>query len=56
MMEVYESNLHLFEETHTDSFIEKTEWIPYAPQGVIGRNAPLEFDIPGNSVTYIDLN
>ena len=43
-MEVYESNLHLFEVTH-----EKTEWIPYAPQGVIGRNAPLEFDIPGNS-------
>ena len=46
-MEVYESNLHLF---HTDSFIEKTEWIPYAPQGVIGKNAP------GNSVTYINLN
>ena len=55
-MEVYESNLHLFEETHTDSFIEKTEWIPYAPQGVIGRNAPLEFDIPGNSASYIDLH
>ena len=39
-----------------DSSVEKTEWIPYEPKGVIGRNAPLEFDIPGNSTTYIDLN
>ena len=23
---------------------------------MIGRNAPLEFDIPGNSAAYIDLN
>ena len=36
MMEVYESNLHLFAETPTDSFVEKTEWIPYVPQGMIG--------------------
>ena len=57
VMEVYESNLHLFEETHVDSFIEKKmKWIPYAPQGVIGRKGPLEFNIPGNSATYIDLN
>ena len=56
MMDVYESKLHLFEEAPVDSSVEKTEWIPDAPQGVIGRNAPLEFDIPGNSVAYIDLN
>ena len=56
MMDVYESNLHLFEEAPVNSSVEKTEWIPYAPQGVIGRNAPLEFDIPGNSAAYIDLN
>ena len=55
-MDVYESNLHLFEEAPVNSSVEKTEWIPYAPQGVIGRNAPLEFDIPGNSAAYIDLN
>ena len=26
------------------------------PSGGIGRNAPLEFDISGNSAAYIDLN
>ena len=36
--------------------LKKMEWIPYTPQGMIGRNAPLEFDIPGNSASYIDLN
>ena len=33
-----------------------TIWILYAPQGIIGRIVPLEFDIPGNLVAYIHLN
>ena len=52
MMEAYESNLYLFEEIHTDSFVEKMEWIQYAPQGVLDRHSPLEFDIPINSTRH----
>ena len=55
MMEVYEEKLSLFERAPVDTCIDKTEWIPFAPVGQIGKNAPLEFDIPGNSAAYVDL-
>ena len=54
-MEVYEEKLCLFEKAPIDTCIDKTEWIPFAPVGQIGKNAPLEFDIPGNSAAYVDL-
>ena len=54
-MEVYEEKLSLFERAPVDTCIDKTEWIPFAPVGQIGKNAPLEFDIPGNSAAYVDL-
>ena len=46
-MELCENNLSLFDPAPVDPCVEKTEWIPFAPVGQIGRNAPLEFDIPG---------
>ena len=55
-MDLCEENLNLFEAAPVDPCVEKTEWIPFAPVGQIGRNAPLEFDIPGNSAAYVDLN
>ena len=55
-MELCENNLSLFDPAPVDPCVEKTEWIPFAPVGQIGRNAPLEFDIPGNSASYVDLN
>ena len=55
-MEVYRSNLHLFEKAPVDKALEKTEWIPFSPVSQMAKNAPLEFDIPGNAAAYLDLS
>ena len=55
-MDVYGSNLHLFEKAPVDKALEKTEWIPFSPVSQMAKNAPLEFDIPGNAAAYLDLS
>ena len=55
-VDVYKSNLHLFEKAPVDKATEKTEWIPFSPVSQMAKNAPLEFDIPGNAAAYLDLS
>ena len=55
-MEVHSSNLALFEPPPVESAIETVQWIHFAPLVIPKRGAALEYNIPRNSVMYMDLS
>lgn len=53
--QIHAPELALFSPTNVESGIESTEWVEFRPVGQIGEGGALEFNIPGNSLTYVDL-
>ena len=54
--EGYSSSVDLFEKTPRDLAVLKREWVDFAPTNAITEDAPIEFNIDGNSSRYIDLS
>ena len=54
-MDAQTSAMSLFQPPAIERTIQKYEWIEYKSIGQIAEGGPIEFNISGNSVDYIDL-
>jgi hypothetical protein len=55
-MEKHLDGLSIFEAPPTDTALQAREWIEYRPTNQITEYAALEFNVPPQSSSYIDLN
>ena len=53
--EGYESNLALFTPKPTATGIEKIQYVEYRPVTQVTQGSPIEFNIPGSGMDYLDL-
>ena len=53
--EKHDTDLALFEPPEVETGTEKREWIVVRPINQLTEGAAIEFNIPGTSMTYIDL-
>ena len=51
----HDNNLALFRWPKVESATQKMEWIKFRPVNQLTEGAAIEFNIPGTSMTYIDL-
>ena len=54
--EGYQPNLSLFTPKPTDVGVDGIQWISFRPVTLITYGAPIEFNIAGTSLEYIDLS
>lgn len=52
---VYKEELALFHKLAKNVGIDKIQWVEYRPTSQLSDFAPLEFNIPGNGMQYIDM-
>ena len=54
-MDVVQTSLSLFQAPPIDNSIQRESWVEFNPIAAISESGPIEFNIPGTSLDYINL-
>ena len=54
-MDAYVENLDLFSPSPREIGIVQREWIEKGPESALVDGSPIEFNLPGNNLRYVDL-
>ena len=55
-MDVVQNSLSIFVPPPVDNSIQKEYWIEFSPVAILSSGGAIEFNIPGNSLDYVNLS